>query len=85
MLPPNNTGLSLVELMRRVVCARAQFEVLDVAEGRDPALVARLAKGMFAKPGVYPAIVRFGNADSKKNSDFKADVRFVVFLCRPQS
>ena len=61
------------------VCARAQFEVFDVAQGRDPALAARLAKGMFAKPGVYPAIVRFGNADPKKNSDFKADVRSLSF------
>jgi hypothetical protein len=61
------------------VCARAQFEVIDVAEGRDPALAQRLAKGIFAKPGVYPAVVRFGNADSKKNSDFKADVRSMSF------
>src|SRR5271163_1390940 len=61
------------------VCARAQFEVFDVAEGRDPALAARLAKGIFAKPGVYPAVVRFGNADPKKNSDFKADVRSMSF------
>jgi hypothetical protein len=61
------------------VCVRAQFEVFDVAEGRDPALAARLAKGIFAKPGVYPAIVRFGNADPKKNSDFKADVRSLSF------
>jgi hypothetical protein len=61
------------------VCAKAQFEVLDVAAGRDPQLAARLAKGMFAKPGVYPAIVRFGNADPSKNSDFKADVRSLSF------
>jgi hypothetical protein len=61
------------------VCARAQFEVLDVAAGRDPILAARLAKGMFAKPGVYPAVVRWGNADSKKNSDFKPDVRSMSF------
>lgn len=61
------------------VCARAQFEVFDVTQGRDPALAARLAKGMFAKPGVYSAIVRFGNADPKKNSDFKADVRSLSF------
>jgi hypothetical protein len=59
--------------------ARAQFEVFDVRVGRDPALAARLAKGIFAKPGVYPAIVRFGNADSKVNSDFKADVRSLSF------
>ena len=61
------------------VCARAQFEVLDVAAGRDPQLGARLAKGTFAKPGLYPAIVRFGNADPSKNSDFKADVRSLSF------
>lgn len=61
------------------VCARAQFEVFDVTDGRDPALAQRLAKGIFAKPGVYPAVVRFGNADSKKNSDFKADVRSMSF------
>jgi hypothetical protein len=61
------------------VCARAQFEVLDVTAGRDPGLAARLAKGMFSKPGVYPAIVRWGNADPKKNSDFKPDVRSMSF------
>jgi hypothetical protein len=61
------------------VCARAQFEVFDVTEGRDPVLAARLRKGIFARPGVYPAIVRFGNADPKKNSDFKADVRSLSF------
>jgi hypothetical protein len=59
--------------------ARGEFEVFDVTSGRDPALAARLAKGIFAKPGIYPAIVRFGNADSKVNSDFKADVRSLSF------
>ena len=61
------------------VCARAQFEVFDVAAGRDPELAARLARGIFAKPGVYPAIVRFGNSDAKANSDFKPDVRSLSF------
>jgi len=61
------------------VCARAQFEVIDVTVGRDPGLAARLAKGIFSKPGVYPAVVRWGNADSKKNSDFKPDVRSMSF------
>jgi hypothetical protein len=61
------------------VCARGQFEVLDLTVGRDPKLAARLARGMFATPGVYPAIVRFGNADSKANSDFKPDVRSLSF------
>jgi len=59
--------------------ARAQFEVFDVSAGRDAVLAARLAKGIFAKPGVYPAIVRFGNADPKINSDFKPDVRSLSF------
>ncbi len=61
------------------VCARAQFEVFDVTVGRDRGLGARLARGMFAKPGVYPAVVRFGNADPKVNSDFKPDVRSLSF------
>jgi hypothetical protein len=61
------------------VCVRAQFEVLDVTVGREPVLAGRLAKGMFAKPGTYPAIVRFANADPSKNSDFKADVRSLSF------
>jgi hypothetical protein len=61
------------------VCVRAQFEVLDVAVGRDSVLAARLAKGIFATPGVYPAIVRFANADAKINSDFQADVRSLSF------
>lgn len=59
--------------------ARAQFEVYDVKNGRDPILGARLAKGIFAVPGVYPAVVRFANADPKVNSDFKPDVRSLSF------
>jgi len=59
--------------------AQAQFEIFDVTAGREATLAARLARGIFAKPGVYPAIVRFGNADSKVNSDFKADVRSLSF------
>jgi hypothetical protein len=61
------------------VCAQAQFEVFDLSVGRDHGLAARLAKGIFARPGVYPATVRFGNSDSNKNSDFKADVRSLAF------
>src|SRR5213082_1980186 len=61
------------------ICVRGQFEVLDVKAGRDPALAARLAKGIFATPGIYPAVVRFGNSDSKVNSDFKPDVRSLSF------
>ncbi len=59
--------------------ARAQFEVYDVRAGRDPGLAARLARGVFAVPGIYPAVVRFANADPKVNSDFKADVRSMSF------
>src|SRR5277367_6634169 len=62
------------------VCAAAQFEVFDVTAGRDAETAARLAKGIFAKPGVYPATVRFGNADPKINSDFKPDVRSLSFF-----
>jgi len=62
------------------VLARAQFEVFDVAVGRDRALAARLAKGIFARPGIYPATVRFANSDSHVNSDFKADVRSMSFF-----
>jgi hypothetical protein len=61
------------------VCARAQFEVFDVTVGRYSGTAARLAKGVFAKPGTYPAVVRFGNADPKVNSDFKPDVRSLSF------
>jgi hypothetical protein len=61
------------------VCVRAQFEIFNVVAKRVPELAARLAKGIFAKPGVYPAVVRFANADSNINSDFKPDVRSLSF------
>src|SRR6266700_996789 len=61
------------------VCARAEFEVFDVTGAHDPRLATRLAKGIFAKPGVYPAVVRFANADASINSDFKPDVRSLSF------
>ncbi len=60
-------------------CARALFEVFEVTAGRDPALAARLAKGIFAKPGVYPATVRSANSDPHANSDYHADVRSLSF------
>jgi len=53
------------------VTARAEFEVFDVS--------ARLAQGIFRTPGIYPAIVRFANSDSRVNSDFKPDVRSLSF------
>lgn len=61
------------------VCARAVFEVLDVAEGRDPALAARLARGIYARPGSYPATVRFSNSDPNVNDDSRPDVRGLAF------
>src|SRR6202047_3368988 len=62
------------------VTARARFEVFDVTVGRDPALAARLASGIFATPGIYPATVRFAHSDPHVNSDFKADVRSLSFF-----
>jgi hypothetical protein len=45
------------------VCARATLEIFDLARTTgDPALAARLARGLFAKPGRYPAVVRFAKA-----------------------
>jgi len=61
------------------VCVRAQFEIFDVTAGRSPELGARLAKGVFSKPAMHPAVVRFANADSNINSDFKPDVRSLSF------
>ena len=61
------------------ICVRALFEIFDFADKYDAVLAARLAKGIFARPGTYPAVVRFGNADSNVNSDFKPDVRSLSF------
>src|SRR6266849_7899198 len=61
------------------VCARARFEVFDVAAERPAVLASRLAKGIFANPGVYSAVARFANADASINSDFKPDVRSLSF------
>src|SRR5438067_7218187 len=46
------------------VCARARLEVFDVVHERGPVEGARLAKGIFARAGEYPAVVRFANADA---------------------
>lgn len=61
------------------VCARAVFEVLDVTEARDPELAARLAQGLFAKSGSYPATVRFANSDPRMNTDWEPDIRGMSF------
>ena len=61
------------------VSLRGQLEVFDLTTGRDPGLAARLAKGIFARPGTYPATLRFANSDPHVNSDFKPDVRSLSF------
>lgn len=62
------------------ICARATFEVFDIHKTlADPALAARLAQGIYAKPGVYPATVRFANAASTVLSDRSPDLRALSF------
>ena len=62
------------------VGARATFEVFDLGKTiADPALAARLAQGLYAKPGNYAATVRFANAASRVNPDSDKDVRAVSF------
>lgn len=61
------------------VSVRAQFEIFDTVTKHPAELGARLARGIFARPAAYPAVVRFANADSKINSDFKPDVRSLSF------
>jgi hypothetical protein len=62
------------------ICARATFEIFDLPlKMPDTALAARLAQGLYAKPGVYQATVRFANADSNINPDSKRDVRALSF------
>ena len=57
----------------------AEFEVLDVAVDRDPAMAKRLARGIYAHPGVYPAVVRFANAESREYPDSHPDLRAISF------
>jgi mono/diheme cytochrome c family protein len=62
------------------VCVRAEFEVFDIsATVKDPALAARLAKGLYRKPGIYKATVRFANAASTIQRDRQRDVRAMSF------
>ena len=62
------------------VCARATFEVFDLARTvSDSAMVERLARGIFARPGVYGAMVRFANGASSVYADSKGDVRSLSF------
>ena len=61
------------------VCARAVFEVLDVATNYNPVLAKRLARGIYEKPGSYSATVRFANSSANVNSDWQPDVRSLSF------
>ena len=61
-------------------CVRAAFEVLDVRQmPGDPAIGDRLARGIFAAPGTYLAVVRFANADGGHRQDRWPDVRALSF------
>ncbi len=62
------------------VCVRGTFEVFDLTRTVDDAeLRSRLARGAFAKPGVYDAVVRFANGASTISPDDKPDVRALSF------
>ena len=62
------------------VCARATFEVFDLSHKvHDHTLAARLAHGIYAKPGIYPATVRFANAASTIYPDRDPDLRAMSF------
>src|SRR5262245_51082043 len=62
------------------ICVGGTFEVFDLSTTiPDKVLAARLARGLYAKPGVYPAIVRFANARSFLTRDTKKDVRALSF------
>jgi hypothetical protein len=62
------------------VCVRATFEVFDLTSTvGEPAMVERLRRGIFAKPGVYGATVRFANGASSVYADSKGDVRSLSF------
>ena len=61
------------------ICVRARFDVPDLAGAGDAELAARLAVGVFARPGVYPAVARFANSDPTVNSDWQRDVRGLSF------
>lgn len=62
------------------LCVRGTFEVFDLPKtAGSPALAARLAKGLYTKPGVYPATIRFANAESTVRPDYTPDVRAMSF------
>ena len=65
------------------VAVRAQFEVFDVTIGRDRALAGAAGHGIFTKPGIYPATVRFANSDPTCKFRLQGGRPLAVLLCRP--
>lgn len=62
------------------VCAQANFEVKNLDnETLSPEIKARLQTGLFSRPGVYPARLRFANAASKIQPDQDYDGRALSF------
>jgi mono/diheme cytochrome c family protein len=54
----------------------ATLEIFDLARLMpDRALAARLAQGIYAHPGTYPAVIRFANGASQRNPDRARDAR----------
>jgi hypothetical protein len=61
-------------------CVRGTFEIFDVKKTvADPILAGKLARGLYAQPGVYSAVIRFANAASNVQPDYKPDVRALSF------
>jgi mono/diheme cytochrome c family protein len=62
------------------ICVRATFEIFDIRSiTGDATLAGRLGRGLFARPGVYPATARFANAASTVQPDRTPDVRALSF------
>lgn len=62
------------------LCVRGEFEVFDLSRmPGDPGAAQRLARGIFARPGIYPATIRFANADGGHRQDRWPDVRALSF------
>ena len=61
-------------------CATAEFTINDLASTiPDRALATRLARGIYARPGTYPANIRFANGESHVFADSHPDVRAMSF------
>jgi len=65
-----------------MICAAAQFEVLDLAAvnpGAPDGTIERLAVGLYRAPARYPARARFANGMSRKGDDRLPDERSLSF------